>query len=86
MLEEQNSFIFIAEIRPDEEDMAKLKENNKKLKRKVRRERAKRRRIKRRTIEQVNRILNESLSDTETPFAIISNLAIEDIRNKINKL
>lgn len=86
MLEEQNSFIFIAEIRPDEEDMAKLKANNKKLKRKVRRERAKRRRIKRRTIEQVNRILNEALSDTETPFAIISNLAIEDIRNKINKL
>lgn len=86
MLEEQNDFIFGVEIRPYEEYMAKLKENNKKLKRKVRRERAKRKRIKRRTIEQVNRILNESLSDTETPFAIISNLAIEDIRNKINKL
>lgn len=86
MSEEHNGFIFGVEIRPDEEYMAKLKEENKKLKREVRRERAKRKRIKRRTIEQVNRILNEALSDMETPFAIISNLAIEDIRNKINKL
>lgn len=86
MEKENNDFMCSVELYPANGYFAKLKEENKKLKRKVRRERAKRKRIKRRTIEQVNRILNEALSDMETPFAIISNLAIEDIRNKINKL